>query len=98
MLYERECIMEKHSEAQGNITLLARKIMTSDGVIDVLSFDDSLVSLSTSLGLLVVEGEDMRVKKMDMEAGVVSLEGKINAVYYTDELRSHKKGLFGRRK
>ncbi len=98
MLYERECIMEKYAEAQGNITLLARKILTTDGVIDVLSFDEGLVSLSTSLGLLLVEGEEMRVKKMDMESGVVSLEGKISAVYYTDERQTHKKGLFGRRK
>ena len=98
MLYERECIMEKYSEEQGNITLLARKVLTTDGVIDVLSFDDGLVSLSTSLGLLMVEGEELHVKKMDMEAGVVSLEGKIHGVYYTDERATHKKGLFGRRK
>jgi len=90
--------MEKYTEASGNITLLARKVLTTDGVIDVLSFDDGLVSLSTSLGLLVVEGEELHVKKMDMEAGIVSLEGKIYGVYYTDERSSHKKGLFGRRK
>ena len=78
--------MEKYTEASGNITLLARKALDADGVIDVLSFDDGLVSLSTSLGLLVVEGEEMRVKKMDMEAGRVSLEGKISGIYYTDEL------------
>ena len=40
----------------------------------------------------------MRVKKMDMEAGRVSLEGKISGIYYTDERATHKKGLFGRRK
>ena len=98
MLYERERIMEKYSEAQGNITLWDRRIFTADGVIDVLSFDEGLVSLSTSLGLLLVEGEEMRVKKMDMESGVVSLEGKISGMYYTDEAKTHKKGLFGRRK
>ena len=98
MLYERERIMEKYSEAQGNITLWDRHIFTADGVIDVLSFDEGLVSLSTSLGLLLVEGEEMRVKKMDMESGVVSLEGKISGMYYTDEAKTHKKGLFGRRK
>ena len=92
------CTMEKNSEASGNITLLSRKALDADGVIDVLSFDESLVSLSTTLGLLVVEGEEMRVKRMDTDAGVVSLEGKISAIYYTDDRASHKKGLFGRRK
>lgn len=90
--------MEKHSATEGNITLLARTVLTTDGVIDVLSFDDALVSLSTSLGPLLVEGEEIRVKKMDMEAGIVSLEGKISGVFYTDERVTHKKGLFGRRK
>ena len=98
MLYERELVMEKYAEAQGNITLLARKVLSLDGVIDVLSFDDSLVTLSTSLGLLVVEGEEMRVKKMDIEMGLVSLEGKISGVCYADERATHKKGLFGRSK
>ena len=98
MLYERELVMEKYAESHGNITLVARNSLTTDAVIDVLSFDEGLVSLSTSLGLLVVEGEEMHVKKMDMEAGRVELEGKISAVYYTDESSTHKKGLFGRRK
>ena len=91
-------MIEKPNETSGNIAVAARKSLTTDGVIDVLQFDESVVSLSTALGLLVVEGEELHVKKMDMEAGLVALEGKIDAVYYTDERATHKKGMFGRRK
>lgn len=91
-------MIEKHTEPSGSMTLFSRKLLTVDGVIDVLTFDEATVSLSTALGLLVVEGEELHVKKMDMESGVVALEGRVNGVYYQDDRPTHRKGLFGRRK
>lgn len=88
----------KQSEVVGNITIADRKSITLDGVIDVLSFDEGGVTLSTSLGLLTVEGEALHVKKMDMDAGVVALEGTVNGVFYVDHTGQPRKGLFGRRK
>jgi sporulation protein YabP len=91
-------MLDKNSDPSGTLTLDSRKSLALDGVIDVLTFDEGLVQLSSSLGLLTVEGEELHMKKMDVEAGVIVLEGKIDGVYYADERASHKKGLFGRRK
>lgn len=88
----------KQPEASGNIVITDRKTIALNGVIDVLSFDESGVSLSTSLGLLTVEGEELRVKKMDIESGAVILEGTVNGVFYIDRTASPRRGLFGRRK
>ncbi len=88
----------KQPEASGNIVITDRKTIALNGVIDVLSFDESGVSLSTSLGLLTVEGEELRVKKMDIESGAVVLEGTVNGVFYIDRTASTRRGLFGRRK
>ncbi len=88
----------KQPEPSGLITISDRKTVSMNGVIDVLSFDETGVTLSTALGMLSIEGEELRVKKMDIEAGIVALEGTINGVFYFERTASPRRGLFGRRK
>ena len=59
-------MLDKNSEPSGTLTLCARKSLSLDGVIDVLAFDEGLVQLSSALGLLTVEGEELHMKKMDV--------------------------------
>lgn len=87
---------EKTSE-KGNITIHARKCISLDGIIDILSFDENGVTLSSELGMISLEGEELRVRKMDVEAGEVVVDGKINGVMYVDHIPG-RRGLFGRRK
>lgn len=68
-----------------------------DGVTDVTSFDTSHVQMNTSLGGMVIEGEELRVSVLDLERGVVEIEGNINGVFYFKE-GAVKKGIFGRGK
>ncbi len=68
-----------------------------DGVIDVTSFDTSHVQMNTSSGGMVVEGEELKVNVLDLERGVVEIEGNLNGVFYFKE-GAVKKGMFGRNK
>lgn len=68
-----------------------------DGVVDVTSFDTSHVQLNTSLGGMVVEGEELKVNALDLERGTVEIAGSINGVFYFKE-GAIKKGIFGRNK
>ncbi len=52
------------------------------GVESMLSFDETSVVMQTNAGLLSVEGENLSVKKLDLQGGEVVIEGKVNAVYY----------------
>lgn len=91
-------MIEKNTEPSGEIVIKDRKSITVSGVVDVLSFDENLLSLSTALGLLVIEGEGFHVKKMDILSGACLLEGTVHACYYRDDRATHKKGLFGKKK
>ena len=42
--------------------------------------------LETSFGLLTVNGEDLRIEKLNLEDGEVSLKGNIYALNYDDEI------------
>lgn len=67
------------------------------GVSDVVSFDERGVVMETDCGSLAVEGEGLHVTVLDLSAGRVNIEGRINGVYYFDNSPRPKRGLFGRK-
>ena len=78
-------------------TLKMRKNMNISGVRDVVSFDDVSVNLKTNSGDMTVEGKDIQISILDMDKGIVILEGKIDSVYYSDNTAAEeKRGLFGK--
>ena len=75
------------------LILQERAQLELSGVLEVERFDDCSVSCRTSLGQLVISGNDLNVRRLDMDGTALSITGKIDAIQYS-ELR--KGGLFGR--
>ena len=50
-----------------NLILENRERLNITGVLDVLSFDDQIVIVETSLGLLTVKGENLRINKLSTD-------------------------------
>lgn len=73
-----------------------RREVFLDGVFDVVGFDERSVSLKTSLGDMMIEGDDLHIKKMSLESGEVSVEGNIDGIYYAAETEEKKGGFFRR--
>ena len=67
-----------------NVIIEDRKTVSISGVTDVESFDEQTVILMTDLGELIVKGFGMRINKIDVQAGDLSLEGEIYSLNYTD--------------
>lgn len=68
------------------------------GVLDVVNFDEGGVVIETSCGSMAVEGEGLHVTVLNVADGKVSIDGKINGVYYFDNSPKVKRGLFGNKK
>ncbi len=86
--------MNGQNERQSHeIRVGMRKEMNVTGVKEVLSFDESCVVLKSACGEMTVEGSDLRVGTLDTDRGVVSLCGRIDTIYYTDEHPTEKRGL-----
>lgn len=64
------------------LTLQERKSLTMTGVAEVISFDESLVVLNTSLGVLTVQGQELKLKTLSLEGGQVAVDGQITALIY----------------
>lgn len=70
-----------------------RKEMHVTGVKEVVSFDESCVVLKSTCGEMTVEGSDLRVGALDTDRGIVSLSGRIDSIYYTDERPTERRGF-----
>lgn len=77
-----------------NLILENRGKLSISGVLDVLSFDDQIVILETELGLLTVNGENLRINKLSIDTSEVIVEGDISSISYSDK-DYEKKGSAG---
>lgn len=66
------------------LQLVERQQLTMTGVTEVVSFDDAAVVLQTSLGTLVVQGQELQLKNLSLEGGQVSVSGTVSALIYEE--------------
>lgn len=83
-----------NSNIMQNLVMQNREKITITGVNDVLSFDDQIVILETSLGLLTVKGENLRINKLSLDSEEVIIEGDINILSYSEKEMEKKTNSF----
>ena len=76
------------------LQLNERKSLTMTGVTEVVSFDENTVVLQTSLGLLIVQGQQLSLQNLSLEGGQVAVEGDINALSYEEPRQGGWRRLF----
>ena len=88
--------MSNTEKNKHEIRMLNRREATVFGVSEVISFDEEGARLNTVDGELIIEGEEIKIGTLDTAGGVVSLSGKFNGFYYSEEQKNEKKGFFSR--
>lgn len=78
---------EKNTSGAGphKFFLQGRKTAELTGVKEVVSFDAKEVVLNTTMGALVIRGDELFVKRLTVEKGEVDLEGRIDSFLYADK-------------
>ena len=80
-----------------NLVLENRNKLNVSGVKDVLSFDDELVIIETELGLLTINGNNLKINKLSIDTGDVIVEGEIFNLGYNDpSKKTQESGLFSK--
>ncbi|WP_256762278.1 sporulation protein YabP [Cohnella sp. WQ 127256] len=84
----------KHQE----VRMLNRKSLDISGVSNVESFDNEEFLLETECGFLTVRGQNLHMKNLNLDQGLVSIEGTIHSLAYLDgsSTGNKSKGLFGK--
>ena len=84
---------QRHSLAMEN-----REKINLSGVEHVESFNSECIILVTSGGVLTIKGQDLDVKKLNLEDGNVTVRGRIYSLVYSDResLGAKSSGLIGK--
>ena len=61
-----------------------REKLRLTGVSDVSGFDENLIVLSTDMGELLIRGEALHIDKIDLDAGLLELRGRICELCYEE--------------
>lgn len=85
--------MENISKMQ-NVILENRGRLNITGVLDVLNFDEEVVTMMTEMGLLVVKGADLHLNNFSLDNTELSIEGTINSMQYSDKAIGKSKEKF----
>ena len=67
------------------INLVERKNLIITGVKKIENFDTEQFLLETSMGFVIVKGEDLELIKLDTLQGNVSIKGTVNSISYAEE-------------
>ena len=68
-----------------SISLLERKTLVITGVKKIENFDNLHFLLETSMGFMIVKGNDLELIKLDTLAGNVTIKGSIDSINYIME-------------
>ena len=87
--------MDKAKEFEGSfnqgITINERKNIIISGVKKIESFDKEEFLMDTTLGYLVIKGNELEIIKLDTYQGNVSIKGRLDSLTYLDELNKKDK-------
>lgn len=89
----------RHDQQKAHdIKIVNRKRMDITGVINVESFDSEEFLLETELGFLAIRGQNLHMKNLNVENGLVSIEGLVIELVYVDHVSGGEKakGFFSK--
>ena len=71
-----------------------RRLLTLNGVIDVVDFSDRCLTLNTEEGYIVIDGNNMRIENLASDSGEITVNGEFNGFYYKSD--AERKSFFGK--
>ena len=77
-----------------HVVLEDREQLTVSGVEEVERFDETTIVLSTTLGELIVRGQDLHIETLSLGGGDLKVEGTVEALTFQDE--TPRGGFFAR--
>ncbi len=88
-------VEEKKQKREHSAVIDCRKRLTLTGVTEVGDFDSSHVSAITDYGVVTVRGNGLKIGKLSVDIGEVTVDGEVGAVFYS-EPEEEKSGFLSR--
>lgn len=85
-------MIEQGKPKHHDLRMQNRKLLDITGVSNVESFDSEEFLLQTELGHLTIRGQNLHIKNLSLEEGLLSIEGSISSLIYLDPGAQSKNG------
>ena len=89
-------IEQLHSIRPHSLSLEGRQKAVVSGVESVVSFNEQMVVLATTMGTLTLLGGQLHVSHLSLEEGQLLIEGEIAALEYDERSRPARGSLLTR--
>ncbi len=84
-------------DAKQDVCLFSRKSMELSGIEEVASFTESEITLSSVLGMIAIDGSNLKIESFSTENGELKIVGDIDGFYYFGKKdHTEKRGLFAK--
>ncbi len=82
------------SNLSHKISVSERKNIIITGIKKIVSFDKEEFLLDSSMGSILIKGQNLEMIKLDTHEGNVSIKGQINGFSYIDDKNKNKENSF----
>lgn len=79
-------IDDKRAHSRHSINIERRQTTSVTGVIEVVSFDEEVIIADTEMGVLILRGVNLHVKKLNLESGELEVGGEIVSIAYEEQV------------
>lgn len=76
------------NDNEHRLIITNREHLHIQGVLHINSFDDSEIVLETDLGMLLVQGEELHIKQLNLDDSYLEIEGIIKTIDYLEDMGS----------
>ncbi|MBR3645904.1 MAG: sporulation protein YabP [Lachnospiraceae bacterium] len=74
------------------LTMYNRGGLVMTGITDVISFNTQEALLESVCGVIFIKGTDLKIGKICIESGDVTVDGKVDTIQYSEAVGYAKKG------
>ncbi|WDV45547.1 YabP/YqfC family sporulation protein [Clostridiaceae bacterium M8S5] len=85
--------MNNNTNANQNVYLEDRKKLTVSGVEHVDKFNENIIVIVSTNGLITIKGENLNINKLNLDDANLKIEGQIDSIVYSNKSFNSKKGL-----
>ena len=97
--YSRNYTEDKSSQLNRihKVNMTSRKSLMLTGIKDVISFDANEVLLESTLGVLMIRGDELHITRINLDKGETDIEGHIDGMIYPENAGGKKaESIIGR--
>lgn len=89
-MFTEMCINMNTTKKSHDLSIENRKKLCLTGIEDMKNFDDKHIIACIDSENIIIRGEFLNIKKLDLESGELEIDGKIYSIEYK-KIGAHKK-------